>query len=973
MSLPDYNASPYGNVLLFDTYERPLPPKQAPASSSDELSGLALSTRRAFHTWLVGQMRVPEENTLLNQGPASLGASALSPFALKEMLVPAVQLGSSSDATQAATPGGPQQQQQQQSQFAGLPPSRPLSAAAEAADSNAAAPQCSNPGFVLSPSLEELATYTPEKLRRVSHFSVRLRDGSCEVRFLDPVNLVRADVGAVLRLSHDGRAVLYPTRATAPPPNSGLNVCAEVRVRDEAGELREELMRHCREVQGNFVGYRQGWCVYRLNDAGRSGAEGARAAAANATAATSETSGLHPLTIVHDDDDAYSHNLDDTRDDDEMSDRDVDVADGSASSLEDAAHRTEATPAAAAAPTAVVRRFTASRPTPAAERRPTAVSSVGGGEFELPYELPDMSARSKVEPFAVKLGAARPSAEPRVLYVRAKESVIQRTYVNHPGALRGSEKTVRGMLARSTRASWSGAGTFAFAAHAELRDGADADGAVPEVLGDRAVAETPFHWHKPANRALTQCAVSLLRLFLQHTDVAVGEAGVACPQACIHLHRDRSHNTLSAEKLLVVQKAVEDMAASHRATLTRIEALSTRQTIAVVSLLSALYALPEADDALPNAVEEARYLRQLRHRNLAGWLKQELATFLDETRTAALSPAEELVQIMLCHKLREARASARSIANEELARVVRVCGEGNQFGGYVEMAKGGFRDGEEVRQRVVGLLSGKVEPFLTDDEYTGVRDSAAEVRPVPSAATWKQLLGIFTFYGCAPDTSAEDIVLTFLDRLRAPSSRKLNPLPPYAERVDAQTLRTKRGKDLVQRGNAFQDAALLLLEGFANGSAPPARCLHPHASSYAGTDYLTAFVIVAAVRAIELPREQTYRDAEVSVLLGITAALECNDETWFWGLLPLHLIESAADRQDAVRSFCKRNAMRAAALKSQGGRNVDYDRLLSLLRVNAAWLEPVVAPAEETRKAPENSPSVSTHAALERALAKLAM
>ena len=65
--------------------------------------------------------------------------------------------------------------------------------------------------------------------------------------------------------------------------------------------------------------------------------------------------------------------------------------------------------------------------------------------------------------------------------------------------------------------------------------------------------------------------------------------------------------------------------------------------------------------------------------------------------------------------------------------------------------------------------------------------------------------------------------------------------------------------------------------------------------------------------------------------------------------------------------------MRAAALKSQGGRNVDYDRLLSLLRVNAAWLEPVVAPAEETRKAPENSPSVSTHAALERALAKLAM
>ncbi|KPI86805.1 putative nucleoporin putative serine peptidase Clan SP family S59 [Leptomonas seymouri] len=964
MSLPDYNANPYGNVLLFDTYERPLATKQSSKPPGSELTTPAPSTRRAIHTWLVGQMRAPEENTLMNQGPASLGSSALSPLALKEMLVPAVQLGASGEADKASTTTGTQQQQP-------LSLSRPSSASDDAAGGNAVAPQCSNVDYVLSPSLAELSTYAPDRLRRVSHFCVRLRDGSCEICFLDVVNLVRVDVAEVLQLSRDGRAVLYP-RGAAPPLSSGLSVRAEVRVRDETGELKEGLIRHCKEVQGNFVGYRQGWCIYRLNDTGKAGADGATRATAAAVPATTESSGLRPLSIVHDDDD-YSRNLNDTRDD--LSDSAADMG-GSARSFEENESRTASDKlVAAASPVTEVRQFTvpvASRQAAVAERR---VVSAAAADFQLPYELPDMTVKSKVEPFAVKLGAARPPLETRVFYVGAQESAIQRAYVNHPGGLHGSENSVRGMLARSSRAGFSAAGTIAFASHAELRDDADSDRAVPEVVGACAVAATPFHWHKPANKPLTQCAVSLLRLLLQHTDVVEdgGQDAATCPQASIHLHRDKSSNTLSVEKLMVAQKAVEDVLAAREVSLTRVEALSMRQTVTVLSLLSALYALPEADEALPNAVEESRYLRQLRHRNLATWLKRELAIFLDTATTTFTSPAEELVQIMLCHKLRDARTSARSIANEELARVVRVCGEGNQFGGYVEMAKGGFENGEEVRQRVVGLLSGKVEPFITVDEYDGVDDNATAVRPVPSAATWKQLLGIFTFYGCAPDTPAEDIIFTFLNRLRDPSSRKLNPLPPYAEGVDAQTLCTRRGKDLVRRGNTFKDAALLLLEGFAHGSAPPAGCLHPHASSYSGTDYLTAFLIVAAVRAIQLPREQVYKDAELSVLLGMTAELECNDETWFWGLLPLHLIETATDRVDAVRSFCKRNAMRVSALKEQGGSSTDFDRLLALLHVNAAWLNLVVAPAEEVRKAPFNSPSVATHAALEKALARLAL
>ncbi|KAG5499188.1 hypothetical protein JIQ42_04000 [Leishmania sp. Namibia] len=947
MSLPDYNASPYGNVLLFDSYERPQAAKTTSKAAEDDLKPVVPATRRAMHTWMVTQMRVPDE-TALKQVPASLASSALSPVALKEMLVPAVQLGGPASGSPAAGP----------MRVAHDSPRPTPAATVDAPIVNAAVPRCTNPEYTLEPSLAQLATFSPEELRRVSRFTVGRRDGSCEVRFLEPVNLVRVDVATVVHLDSDGHAALYPD-GDAPPLSSGLNVRAEVRVRDPAGGAVEDIARYCAESGAHFVGYRRGWCVYRLNDS--------RAGHATPCATRGlETSDTAPLSIIRDEDE-QSHALDHSLDDSEGED----AADMHAAERPRAA---AGSGGALAITDAEVRTYKV--PPPPASRKPVVerrVKPAAAADFELPYALPDMSPKSKCEPFSVKLGTARRTAEPRVLYVRAQESVIQRTYVNHPPRLKPSERTIRGMLARSVRAGWSSSGSVAFPSHAELRDGAEAAGAVPEVVGACPVAATPFHWHKPARKALTQCAVALLRVFLQHTDVTDDSA---CPLASIHLHRSKSRNTLSAEKLKVASSVIEGViSAAGEASLSRVEALSTRQTCTVLSLLSALYALPEADTAVPNAMEETRYLTQLRHRNLAGWLKMELAAFLDSatTRAAKLSPAEELVQTMLCHRLREARTSARSVANEELARVVGVCGEGNQFGGYVEMVRSGFKNGEEVRQRVVSLLSGKVEPFIRDEEYTGLQEGAAEVRAAPTAATWKQLLGIFTFYGCVPDTPAEEIIHAFLERLRAPSSRKLNPLPPYAERVEATVLQTHRGKDVVRRGNTFQDAALLVLEGFANGSAPPAACLHPHASSYSGTDYLTAFVIVAAIRAVHLPRDQAYRDAEVSVLLGMTAELECNDETWFWGLLPLHMIESPASRLDAVRGFCKRNAMRASAQKQIGEPQADYNRLVSLMRVDQDLLEPVVAPLEEERGAAENMPSVRTHAALEKALAKLAI
>ncbi|KAG5501389.1 hypothetical protein JKF63_03202 [Porcisia hertigi] len=945
MSLPDYNATPYGNVLLFDSYERPQAAKRTVKTAEDDLRPVVPPARRAMHTWMVTQMRVPDESTLMKQVPASLASSALSPVALKEMLAPAVRLG----GTAAGESARAQKRETQDSQRLAL------AAPANTPIANAVVPRCTNPDYFLEPSLAQLNTYTPEELRRVSRFTVSRCDGSCEVRFLDPVNLVRVDVAEVVHIDSDGHVALYP-HGDAPPLSDGLNVRAEVRVRDPNGEATKGIIRYCKESRALFVGQRQGWCVYRLN-------ENHSSYSASRVALGQETSETVPLSIIHDEDEHVNATDDSCHD-----------------NKEDAAHvRTAEQPQAAIASegamtiaNAEVRTYTV--PPPPASRKPVVerhLTPTAATDFDLPYALPDMTPKSVCVPFSVKLGTTRHMSQPRVYYVRAQESMIQRAYVNHTQPLEPSERTICGMLSRSTRAGWSTAGCVAFSSHAELRDGAEAADPVPEVAGACPVMTTPFYWHKPAQKVLIQCAVALLRLFLQHTDVA---DDMTCPLASIHLHRSKSHNTLSAEKLKLASNTIESViSAAGEASLSRVEALSTQQTCSVLSLLSALYALPEADAAVPNAMEEARYLNQLRHRHLASWLKSELAAFLDSTtkRAGTLSPAEELVQAILSHKLREARTSALSIANEELARVVRVCGEGNQFGAYVEMAKSGFRNGEEVRQRVVSLLSGKVEPFISDEEYTGLEEGAAEVRATPTAATWKQLLGIFTFYGCVPDTPAEEIIQAFLERLRAPSSRKLNPLPPYAERVENAVLRTFRGKDAVRRGNTFQDSALLILEGFANGSAPPVACLHPHASSYSGVDYLTAFVITAAIRAVELPRAQVYRDGELSVLLGITAELECNDETWFWGLLPLHLIESPTDRLDAVRAFCKRNAMRASALKQLSQPHADYNRLVSLLRVDESWLVPGVALPEEEKSAVENMPSVMTHAALEKALAKL--
>lgn len=147
-----------------------------------------------------------------------------------------------------------------------------------------------------------------------------------------------------------------------------------------------------------------------------------------------------------------------------------------------------------------------------------------------------------------------------------------------------------------------------------------------------------------------------------------------------------------------------------------------------------------------------------------------------------------------------------------------------------------------------------------------------------------------------------------------PLSCSVTALPPYAQRVTAALLATRKGKDLVLRGTDFPDASFLVLDGYRAGTSPSPLALHPHASSYAGSDYLTPLLLLVAVRSIQLPRSSTYKEAEIRVLRGLAAQLESLDEHWFWGLVPLHLIEDDRMRTAAVRLFCQRNAMRASRL-----------------------------------------------------------
>eukprot|EP00796_Vickermania_ingenoplastis_P008765 gene8765-6166_t len=959
LSLPDFNSNPYGKVLLFSSYDRPDVTAVA-AEKKDKQEGEGLGGLGGAHysSWLYESRPPGETTSFLKEEAASLAASAISPAVLKDILNPSIQFGLEPQDVEPAT-------------------------AATHSPAAATQPDAAEEEYAITPA-------QPKDLRSVENLVIARRDGRVKVHFLDPVNLEGVDVPEAIKLTADGQVVLYPHAADPPPPGDGLNVRALVSIFGVTNVTEEELRRENDITGTTFVSYCNSVWEYMINEH------------PHAALPTKERRASPPPEAP------LSLPLPSTRPEKENATPWVtSAASGEPvqSSGAPATGRFELevpTRVMEAAATAVHQMRSAASPVPPPFMDPTAhCSTVPRMDFErrpttakkfvMTYDLmpstaqrPSKGTGSKPPPAELP-SLPLPSALPEPVYMHSPAASI--LHRRREGVTGSSSNSAAGAssaiaLARSFRVAWHpSTGAIYCPTYAELTDSTEEPLAEPraEVRGAGVARRVPFPWQADASQPLPASTMAILQALRTHMEVR--NSSSAPSLLLLHLHRTSSTVTLSENSMEELRTALKKARGAFAAPLSRTEESSLRQCDAVLRLLNALYGLPEEDRPMPNALEEHRYMRQLRHRNLEAWVQAELAAFAAQEPKADPLPAEQqLVQHLLNYRLREAQQVLTKDMQdaEDLARVLRVCGSGNQFGGFVEMAArfrrhaGGDRSetGAELREQVVSLLSGKLEPFISTPEYRmepsrrGQVGDDGPVSAVSHAAAWKQLLGAFVFYGCTPDTAVEDIVGEFMDRLRTPTARRTGPLPPYAEKVDDDLLQSRRGRDLVHRGADFPDASFLLLDGFRAGTAPSPVALHPHASSYCATDYLTPMVILCAIRSIQLPRSSTYVDAENAMLRGLAGQLERHDDTWFWGLVPLHLLEDDRRRTAAVTNFCERNALRASRLRADDPRRAEMERLLHWLQVKESLLKPISNSMDLEPVEMANRPSLQVHGAM---------
>nr|CCC94707.1 unnamed protein product [Trypanosoma congolense IL3000] len=840
-------------------------------------------------------------------------------------------------------------------------------------------PLCSRDDYILEPPLVVLRELTVQQLRDVYGFSVYRRDGKCSIRFLEPVNLVRCDIAEVVDLSPSGEVKLYPGVLTPPPLGYGLRVRARVTVNGVVNTTSSELRLRCQKEGSRFESYdsETGAWVYTINEEGEQ----------------------------EDYDDDGDREVDIVEAEERMqAEEDVSaVSDAPESTISSPARRDpdvrtqRAQPLTSMTPVPLEphqsisfpqSNIPSSLPLPRHSTRggeqslmlpqrtdrvfllredghlPSSGKSAESVDFQLPYPLPEVKEEPLCERRGVFVVKEHHRKPPGVVYVVRKED--SRIYEMSASIV---SRGTMASLGRSFRCGWCIGGRLVAPTFAWLRDGTEARRPVDEVSGSGVTMSTPYFAHATSKHYLQSCAISVLRTmcrYLRRTDVSVNEEG-CFPLLSVNLCRGGGVSSLSTERLREVVAAIDAVRFERN---TAVGESTARQAKTVLRLFDALYGLPDADEAEKNAITEKRYLTQLRRRNLNSWLRTELE-FMDSWSDSDvdINPSQQLLRKLLCGKQREASTVAKAMGSTELSRILGVCGEGNQFGRYVQTSDTHKIDeASGVRQRVISLLSGVVEPFVSQPQYKQSDDGSGNglIASVPLAATWKQLLGIFAFYGCAPDTPAEETIDNFLSRLRAPTSRRENPFPPYADRISDDILETNRGRSFLARGGEFPDASLSILEGFAAGVAPKASALHPHSSSYCATDYLTPFIIIVVVRALRLQCTEVYCDAETKALLGFAATLECLSDSWFWALLPLHMILDAKCRAVAVEQFLRRHAHRFQGGMSKN--NAEFTQLVELMKLRLQLLEVEQLPEEIPIKMPTNAPSIRTHSSLQEAL-----
>ncbi|ORC91619.1 nucleoporin, partial [Trypanosoma theileri] len=962
LNLPDFADKPYGNVLLFAPDEEPKKPVTTAASLPTVPTVAIIPTSMSHYQQ---RMKIgtpaPNANATLKQQSASFSTNALSPVALRDLISsPKVTLGIPDEVKPTTSPTAV----------------RALLTTSNysAPDSTSYAPTCTSSDYILDPPLEVLQEFSIKKLQNLREFSIYRRDGKCSVHFLEPVNLVRCDISDVVSLRPNGEVVFYPGVNVPPPLGHGLRVRARVTVNGVVDTTSDELRELCRRNGNLFDSYdaKKGTWVYTTN--------------------------ISEEEADEDNDDDYDNIDVDIKDMEEEDDRfppEIERISTYGESLDDVVHtpaaldmskcsrqltptRTGVVPPASL--TRNISRTDKSSVLPVRSQEVTVrdqmvlegLSNEGATveDIKLPYNLPDIHQEAPRERKGAMLIKGQLTEVFTPVYVVKKTD--SKIYEMNASVV---SQSAMGSLGRSFRCGWQLGGNLAVPLFAWLRDGTENKKNPDEVSGARVSIMNPFFAHASSKNYLQSCAISVLRTFCRYIHLVEGTADKDNHFSLIFLNlcRQSSNVSLSSEKLRELIAAIDAVRCER---ISVMEKSTARQAKTVLNLLDALYGLPETDKAENNAVAENRYLTQLRRRNLNIWLKGELA-FMDSwtEEDLGMNSTQKLLCKLLCHKLKDAVSIAKTTGNTELSRVLGICGDGNQFGSFVTTANTKSLDEDmSVRERVVSLLSGVVEPFITQPRFKRVaqqdkgNNSNEVVSIVPLAATWKQLLGVFAFYGCTPDTPAEDIIAAFLERLHAPASREENAFPPYADHIAPSLLKTARGQDFIHRGDEFQDAALSLLEGFTMGVAPAASALHPHASSYCPSDYLTPFIILVAIRALKLERTDNYKDAETKVLIGFSAALECLTDAWFWALIPLHMIEDVNARSVAVKDCLRRNALRFR--ESHCSNHADYRHIMELIKADVSLLEPECLPEEMPLQTPANAPSIRTHTSLQDALDK---
>jgi len=558
-------------------------------------------------------------------------------------------------------------------------------------------------------------------------------------------------------------------------------------------------------------------------------------------------------------------------------------------------------------------------------------------------------------------------------------------------------------LGRSFRVGWAPDGSLVLPRFTQTRDWTEND-SVPEVCNATVFdVQRPLANAASSTDATTKSRATKISMLEQlHTFASLGvqsstivqsnaASTVASPNRVASsvevslaekTAKSATHPTLSDERvdslISIVDGFVARSADASSAVDNSAQVAMYKQLKSMLTLYKALYGLPAGDKTYANAVEEKHFEAHLRRKNLTQWLEAEVkidsvdgeSTSNEaekEDNNEEATPVElrrKVLRALLRHDMPAVKKLSRHLPKEdELTKVIRLCDAGSRnIHRYFAQIDGKHEKSDtdtttataakETYNKIVSIISGEAETFLRNTSYQRVGNDLKINR---SEVTWKQLLGIFVFYGAPIDMSAQQVVSHFLTRVetREVEARE-GCLPPYSSPMTTrgigghgtEFISCKRARDIIARGNSAQDACMHILRSFSNDSPVPAsQALHPSSSTYFTSDTFASFLVLVMAQSlarqapstaaaevapgtISLPISRpvasaAFIAAEYTALTATSAEFEYESaaahaeekhqvagQLLWWALFIAHMIPNPQDRTQAVQSIVRRHAHR---------------------------------------------------------------